>query len=181
MDITNEENKMTEAFGSAVIIMFLRICDVTIGTFRTIMVIQGKKYLAGLLGFCEVLIWIFAMRYIVQHMDQTINLFGYATGFGLGNILGITLEQKIGLGFVQLNIISLHKSEQVAEALRNAKFGVTSLPAEGASGEMSIIILIIKRKDLEEAKSIIDTIDPKSFITIQHSRPFRGFFHGSRK
>jgi len=41
---------------SALIIMMLRICDVTLGTFRTIQVVNAKKYQAGLVGFIEVLI-----------------------------------------------------------------------------------------------------------------------------
>ena len=91
---------MIESIGGAVLIALMRISDVTIGTFRTIMVVQGRKYQAAIAGFFEVLIWIFAMRYIVQHMDNMYNLFGYALGFSLGNILGITLEQKVALGYV---------------------------------------------------------------------------------
>ncbi len=91
------------------IIMLMRICDVTIGTLRTILVVQGRKYLAGIAGFFEVLIWVFAIRFIMEHLDNIANLFGYAAGFALGNIIGITLEQRIGLGFVQLNIISRFK------------------------------------------------------------------------
>jgi uncharacterized protein YebE (UPF0316 family) len=56
------------SLGGAVLIMGMRICDVTIGTMRTIFVVQGKKYFAGLAGFFEVLIWIFAIRYIMQHI-----------------------------------------------------------------------------------------------------------------
>src|SRR5664280_3404774 len=76
----------------ALLIMCMRICDVTLDTIRLILVVQGRKYLAGLVGFFEVLIWIFAIRYIMQHMGVLLNLFGYATGFALGNIIGITIE-----------------------------------------------------------------------------------------
>lgn len=82
----------------ALIIMVLRITDVTLGTFRTILVVQGKKYFAGGVGFVEVLIWIFAMRYVVQHLDNVFNLIRYAAGFAIGNILGIALEEKVALG-----------------------------------------------------------------------------------
>lgn len=97
---------MLEALIGAFAIMLMRMVDVTLGTFRTLMVVQSKKYTSGIIGFFEVLIWIFAMRYIVQHMDETINLIFYALGFGIGNVLGITLDQKFAIGFVQLNIIS---------------------------------------------------------------------------
>lgn len=165
----------------ALLIMCLRMADVTFGTFRVIMVVQAKKYLAASIGFFEVLIWIFAMRYIFQNLDNTYNLIGYALGFSLGNILGIALEEKIAIGYVQVNIISLHYAEKIANELRKAKFGVTILPAEGGTGGMSLIVILIRRRDLSSAKKIIDKIDEKSFLTIQHSRPYRGFIHGSRK
>lgn len=172
---------MIETILGALLIMCMRICDVTIGTIRTIMVVQGKKYYAGLAGFFEVLIWIFAMRYIVSHMDQTINLFGYATGFGLGNILGITIEQKIGLGFSQLNVISRHCSDAIADALRKSKFGVTLLPGEGGAGGVAILVVIIRRKQQPAVIRLIESIDPNAFISLQPSMPYRGFIHGSRK
>ncbi len=171
---------MLETIGAAVLIALMRITDVTIGTFRTIMVVQGRKYQAALAGFFEVLIWIFAMRYIVQHMDNLYNLIGYATGFSLGNILGITLEQRIGLGYVQVNIVSRQKTEEISNVLRERKFGVTILPGEGKTGEISIIIAIIKRKFLKQLMNSVESIDKRAFITVQTSRPYRGFMHGSR-
>lgn len=170
-----------ELVGGALLICVLRMADVTIGTFRMILVVQSKKYLAGIAGFVEVLIWIFAMRYIVKHMDYDINLFGYAIGFGIGNVLGITLEEKVALGYVQLNIISRHFTDKIADKLRLSKYGVTILPAEGGSGGVSILVIIIRRKDLKYVQRIIDDIDKNAFVTIQHSRPYRGFIHGSRK
>ncbi len=169
-----------ELISGAVLIMFMRICDVTFGTFRTILVVQGKKYYAAIAGFVEVLIWIFAMRYIVQHMDQTINLFGYATGYALGNIMGITLEQKIALGYSQINIVSLHHTDQIADKLRTAKFGVTILPAEGSTGGVSILLVIVKRKYMKKVMEIAESIDKRSFITVQQSMPYRGYTHGPR-
>lgn len=172
---------MLDIILGALLITVMRMCDVTIGTFRTILVVQGKKYLAGMAGFVEVLIWIFAMKFIVDNMDETINLFAYATGFGIGNILGITLEEKVALGYVQINIISKHFSDKIANALRSSKYGVTIVPAEGGTGGLAILIIIIRRKDMKMVRKIIDSIDSAAFITIQHSRPYRGFIHGSRK
>lgn len=172
---------MFDVIFGALLIMVLRIADVTLGTFRTIMVVQAKKYHSAVIGFFEVLIWIFAMRYIMQHMDQTINLFGYALGFGFGNILGITLEQKVAIGYVQVNVISNFYTDKIADKLRESKFGVTILPAEGGSGGVSLLVVIIRRKDLKDVINLIESIDKDCFITVQHSRPYRGFIHGARK
>ena len=165
----------------AFLIMCMRICDVTIGTFRTILVVQGKKYLAGLAGFFEVIIWVFAIRYIMQHLDYIPNLFGYATGFALGNILGITLEQKIGLGYAQFTVISKFFTDKIADSLRRSRYGVTILPGEGGAGGVSIIVLIAPRKQQVNVINLIESIDKDAFITIQHSLPYRGFRHGARK
>ncbi len=172
---------MVEALLGATMIMAMRICDVTVGTFRIILVNQGKKYLAAAAGFIEVLIWIFAMRFIVGHMDVTINLIGYSLGFALGNILGITVEEKIALGFVQLNVISKYYTDKIVDTLRLSNFGVTIIPGEGGTGGVAIIFLIIRRKDFKKVMSIIESIDNEAFITVHHSRPYRGFIHGSRK
>lgn len=172
---------MWEIFGGAAIIAGMRICDVTLDTIRVINVVQGKRFTAGIIGFFEVLIWIFAIRFVFQHLDNIPNLFGYATGFGLGNILGITIEQKIGLGFVQLNIISLHHADKIANELRKSKFGVTILPAEGGSGGISVIVVLVPRKQQTKVIKKIESIDQKAFIAIQASIPYRGFMHGARK
>jgi uncharacterized protein YebE (UPF0316 family) len=165
----------------ALLIMCMRICDVTLDTIRLIVVVQGRKYLAGLIGFFEILIWIFAIRYVMQHMNVLLNLFGYATGFGLGNIIGITIEQKIGFGFVQLNVISRHFTDQIADALRKSKFGVTILPGEGGTGGVSVMVVILARKLQRKVIELIESIDKEAFITVQYSLPFRGFVHGRKK
>lgn len=172
---------MIDMILGALLIMGMRISDVSLGTFRTLLVVQGKKYPAAVVGFFEVLIWIFAMRFVVQNLDETINLIGYAAGFAMGNIIGISLEEKIALGYVQLNVISKSLSAEIVETLRESKFGVTLLPAEGKYGGVNIIIMIIRRRDLKGVIKLIESIDNHAFITVQHSRPYRGFIHGSRK
>ena len=172
---------MLDMIFGAMLIAGMRICDVTIGTFRTILVVQGRRFPAAVAGFFEVLIWVFAIRYIFQHLDNTINLFGYATGFSIGNFLGITLEQKVGLGYVQLTIISKFHTDQIVDELRKMRLGVTLLPGEGGTGGVAIILTIISRKAQKQIIREIEGIDKSAFITVQSALPYRGFIHGSRK
>ena len=172
---------MLSIIGGALLIACMRISDVSLDTIRVILVVQGKKYSAGIVGFFEVLIWVFAIRYVFQHLDVIPNLFGYAVGFGLGNIIGISIEQKIGFGFVQLNVISLHHTDEIANELRKSKFGVTILPAEGGTGGVSVIVLITPRKQQKKVIKSIESIDKKAFITVQGSIPYRGFKQGVRR
>ena len=172
---------MWDIVGGAALIAGMRVCDVSLDTIRVINVVQGKKYLAGIIGFFEVLIWVFAIRFVFQHLDVIPNLIGYAFGFGLGNIFGISIEQKIGLGFAQLNIISMHFADAIADTLRKSKFGVTILPAEGGSGGISVIVVLIPRKKQNEVMKLIKSIDNKAFIAVQASIPYGGFMKGARK
>jgi uncharacterized protein YebE (UPF0316 family) len=170
-----KKNFKMEIFLSAFLIMCMRITDVTISTIRTLMVVQGRKYIAGVLGFFEVTIWVFAIRHIMLHIDNLWNILGYSTGFGLGNIIGITLEQKFGLGYIQAYVISRYFVDKIANELRKNKFGVTLLPAEGGSGGQSIIVSVLSRKRQKELFEIVERIDPDAFITIQSVTPHRGY------
>ncbi len=163
------------------IIGALRVCDVSIGTFRTIMVVQGKKYQAGAVGFLEALIWVNAISIVFAHLSNPWNILGYATGYAIGNIVGIWLEQKIGMGFVQITVISLKFSEEIAEKLRAEQYGITKLPAEGLMGNLNMIFSIVERKKQRKVIDLIESIDPKAFISVQSSLPYRGFVQGSRK
>lgn len=164
-----------------ILIMFMRIGDVSLGTFRTILVVQGRKYTAGIIGFVEVLIWVFAIRFIFQHLDNYYNMIGYALGFALGNVFGIWMEQKVGLGFVQINIISKFHTDEIADKLRMEQFGVTILPGEGSRGGVAVIMLVVSRKNQKKVFNIVEQIDNEAFITVNSSLPQRGFIHGSRK
>ncbi|MGD8778673.1 MAG: DUF5698 domain-containing protein [Ignavibacteria bacterium] len=172
---------MIETIIGALLIMCMRIADVSLGTFRTILVVHGSRIYAAITGSLEVLIWIFAMRYIMLNLDNTINLIGYAVGFGLGNLTGITLEQKIGLGYAQINIISQKLTREIAAKLRQSDFACTLIPTEGGFGNSSVAIAIVRRKDLRGVIKLVEEVDDKCFISVQHSRPYRGYIHGSRK
>jgi uncharacterized protein YebE (UPF0316 family) len=96
-----------------------------------LMTVQGKKYIAGMIGFFEVTIWVVAIRHIMQNLDNVFNIFGYSSGFALGTIIGITIEQKLGSGYLSLHIISMNFADKIADELRINKIGVTMLPGEG--------------------------------------------------
>jgi len=172
---------MIEVALYALMIMSLRIIDVSLGTIRMIITVQGKKYIAGAIGFVEVTIWVVAITSVMSHLDNWVNIIAYSCGFALGTIIGITIEQKIGSGHVWLNVFSLNFPDDIANALRENKFGVTLLPGEGASGGVAILLALIPRKRQKEVMKIIEKIDPKAFVTIQASIPHRGGYLNVRK
>ncbi len=172
---------MIETILFALMIMTLRIIDVSLGTIRMIITVQGKKYIAGTIGFFEVTIWVVAISSVMSQLDNWINVVAYSSGFALGTVLGITLEQKLGSGFVWLNIISMNYVDDITNALRENKFGVTLIPGEGASGGVTVLLVLIPRKRQKEVMHLIESIDPKAFVTMQSSIPHRGGYLHLRK
>ena len=62
-------------------VFFARICDVTLGTLRIVFISKGKKFLAPIFGFIEVLIWIAIIGQILEHAAGDIICYiAYAAG-----------------------------------------------------------------------------------------------------
>ena len=53
------------------LIFLARVVDVSLGTIRTIVIVQGKTVVAFRLGFVEVLIWITIVSTVVNRISQT--------------------------------------------------------------------------------------------------------------
>ncbi len=149
------------------LIFLARICDVTIGTMRIVMVAKGQKFWAPLMGFFEVLIWIITMSKVVQNLDNWLCYVGYAGGFATGNLVGLLLEEKLAMGIVKIQIITRKEASQLIEALRVAGYGITHHPAMGGTENVSIIHTIIKRSEIATVEEIIRSYNPKAFYTIE--------------
>ncbi len=152
------------------LIIIARVCDVTIGTMRIIVLSRGHRYLAPLLGFFEVLIWITVMAKIMQNMHNPICYVAYAGGFAIGNFVGIIVEERIAIGKVVIRIISTKDATELIKSLREAGYGVTSIPAHGSTGTVHLIFTVVKRGHLEKVEEMIREFNPKAFYSIEDVR-----------
>ena len=141
--------------------------DVTLMTVRIITLSRGKKLLAPLLGFFEVLIWLVAIRQIMQNLDNPASYIAYATGFATGNLVGIYLEEKLAIGTLIVRIITTKDAHALVDHLHTTGYGVTSLDAEGVTGRVKLIYTIVKRKDLHDVMTIIRAFNPKAFVSVE--------------
>lgn len=149
------------------LIFFARICDVTIGTFRIVMVSKGQKVIAPILGFFEVLIWIIVIGRIMQNIDNWVNIIAYACGFATGNYIGLRIEEKIAMGLVRINVITAKAADELIKKLKEAGYGITHHEANGATGKVSILYSIINRTDLPFVVEMISNYNPKAFYSIE--------------
>jgi len=145
-------------------IFLARVIDVTLGTLRIIFVSRGRKYLAPLLGFVEVFIWIAVIAQITRGAHNIVAYLAYAAGFAAGNFIGIFVENKLAIGMLVIRIIVQDHVEELNSHLRATGYGVTSVDAEGASGTVKLIYTIVRRRDLPEVTSIIHHYHPNAFL-----------------
>ncbi|HPE34844.1 MAG TPA: DUF2179 domain-containing protein [Bacteroidales bacterium] len=155
------------------LIFFSRIADQSIGTLRLIFVSKGYKYIAPLLGFFEVIIWLLAVSQILKQMDNFLYYIAYGAGFAAGNFIGITLEERISLGTVIVRIMPKMDTSELVQHLREKNFGMTLIDAQGSRGPVKIIFLIIPRKQLKELISIINQFNPNAFYSVEEVKSVR--------
>ena len=153
-----------------ILIMLARICDVTIGTFRIILVSRGERLYASIAGFFEVLIWIVVVSQVMSNLGGFINYVAYAAGFAMGNFIGITLERRLAMGMVVLRVITNKPADELIEHLKQEYHGVTSIAARGVSGEVRLVLAVVKRKDIPFFLKIVKNYNPKAFVSVEDVR-----------
>jgi uncharacterized protein YebE (UPF0316 family) len=156
--------------GIPLLICLARICDVTLGTIRIMYVARGIKVLAAVLGFFEVIIWLFAIGQIVSNLTNVANYFAYAFGYALGNYIGITIEERLSVGVLMLRIITKDRADTLIKALRAAGFGITTVDGKGIYGPVDVIFTVINRKDLDGVVGIIKEHNPQAIYSVQDVR-----------
>lgn len=164
------------------LIFIARIFDQSVGTLRMIFVSKGLKNVAPFLAFFESLIWLLAIGQIMQHLDNWLCYLAYAGGYATGNYVGMKLDERISLGNVIIRIIVRQGAQELVKFLREHKFGLTVLDAEGAKGNVKVLFSIVKRKDAPRVIAIINEFDPHSFYTIEEVREVNeGVFRTNRR
>ncbi|MBS2209842.1 DUF2179 domain-containing protein [Carboxylicivirga mesophila] len=152
------------------LIFLSRVADVTIGTLRIVFISKGLKLLAPILGFFEILIWLLAMSKVFQNLDNWLYFIAYAGGFAMGNYVGLKIEERLALGYVNIRITTQKPGTELIQSLSEAGYGVTYMNAHGSKGHVNIIYCVLKRKDITEVTEIIKRFNPKAFYTIEDIR-----------
>jgi uncharacterized protein YebE (UPF0316 family) len=160
-------------------IFVLRLLDVSMATIRIIFIAKGYKKLAPLIGFFEVLIWLFAISKVMANLDNWVCYTAFAAGFAAGNYVGILLENKLAIGHELIRVITKKEAFELIDALKVKGFGTTTLKATGINGEVAVIYIIVNRKHLNIALGIIKHFNPQALYTIEDIRSVnQEIFHG---
>jgi uncharacterized protein YebE (UPF0316 family) len=165
-----------EAFAGGVLVFGLRLTDVTLGTLRILMTVRGRKPLAALIGFVEVTIFVVAISQVIRNITNVWLVLGYAGGFAAGTVVGMTIEERLALGYTVVRIVSTSVHTEIASALRSLGFGVTEMSGQGLRGEVRVLEVVVQRHDLPAVTATIERVDSQAFVTVEETqRVFRGY------
>jgi uncharacterized protein YebE (UPF0316 family) len=153
------------------LIFLARIGDVSMETIRVIYISRGIKFLAPIIAFFEIIIWLLAMEVVMSDLSNIANFFAFAFGFATGTYVGLVIEEKLSIGMVIMRIVTTEESnEEIAKFLEAENFGVTSMDAKGTRGNVKLLLSLVNRADVPRITSHIQTTNPNAFFSIEDVR-----------
>ena len=147
-------------------IFVAEMCVVTVGTLRIIFIARGWRYLAPLLGFVEVVTWLFAISQVMQHLSSPECFLAFALGFTAGNFLGMHIERKLAMGKVIVRVITHRDAGDLLDELRAGNFGYTCVQGEGATGSVRIVMTVVQRRQLDNVLRLVKSSHPRAFYSV---------------
>jgi uncharacterized protein YebE (UPF0316 family) len=149
------------------LIFMARIADVSIGTIRVIFISRGLKYLAPIVGFFEILIWLLAIGQIMKNLSNPACYIAYAGGFAMGNFVGIWIAERLSLGLVLIRVITKKDASELVEYLKSADYGVTCVDGYGSAGQVQVVFTIVPRREVKSVVDLVKNFNPKAFYSIE--------------
>jgi uncharacterized protein YebE (UPF0316 family) len=157
----------------ALVIFTIRVVGMTASTVRVLFMMRGKKILTSIAGFIEVLLYVFAIGYVVNDLSNIWNIIAYSLGFVGGTLVGMWIDDYTATGFVNVRIISRYKAQAIVEHIHESGFGATVGWGHGKGGTVGMILAIVTRKQAPAVIAIAEEIDPEVFITVEDARSVR--------
>lgn len=155
------------------LIFLARMTDVSLATLRFVFISRGHRALAPLIGFFEVLVWLLAITQILTSLTNPLYYIAYASGFSAGTFVGLWIENRLAIGMVLIRIITRMDGTRLIHALKEKKYGLTFLNAEGATGQVQIIFTVVRRARAPDVIRIIQEFNPNAFYSLEDLRQVR--------
>jgi uncharacterized protein YebE (UPF0316 family) len=166
-----------EVLGIALLIVLARMGDVSLGTLRTVCVVQGRRKIAIILSFFEVLLWVSVVAQVVGNLTtQPIYGLSYALGYSLGCFLGMTIEKRLAMGDQVVRVFTQHGSA-LATTLRQEGYRVTEFEGKGRDGPITLLFLQVSRRTADGLAQKLHALDPSCYYVVDDIRAASSVLH----
>lgn len=170
-----------EAFGLALLIFGLRIFNNAIGTVRVVMITRDMRFWSSVLGFIEALTFVVVIAGVAKDLSNIPNLMAYCGGYAVGGYVGMAIEARFIISYVEATVVSATCGHEIAAALRKQGYGVTEAQGTGRDGMVMILRSVIQRRDSGDFSTTVHTIHPQAFVSMVEARAIeRGWLRQMR-
>ncbi len=154
-------------------IFFARIIDVSIATFRTMIMVKKKSFITPILAFCEVFIWFMAARKALNTEINSIMIpICYSLGYATGTYLGGFLSRKFIKNINTIEVTTKRNNKKLINNLRSRGLALSIIELKDSYNKENkdLIIIDVKSKLTEETIKLIKEIDNKAFIVVKDTK-----------
>lgn len=154
-------------------IFLARICDVSIGTFRTMLIVKGKSLIAAFVAFIEVLIWFLVAREALNTgIDSIFIPIAYAGGYATGTFIGGILSKRFIDGLVGVQVVINETNKDIINKIREQGYGVSVVPLryQKDQNKKAMLYIQINKSKLKSLINLITKLDSNAFITVNETQ-----------
>lgn len=164
-------------------IALAKIVEVSMATVRIVLITKGERKIGSFIAFFEVTLWLLLVSTVLQNiMDDPLRIIAYSFGFAVGNYMGSLIEEKIGIGLSEMQIIVKEdQGKLLAGLIRDKGFAVTVILGEGKSCLRNVLLLYIPRNKIKMLSSMVQQVEPTAVITVSDKKAVYGGFGMIRK
>ncbi|HHX86669.1 MAG TPA: DUF2179 domain-containing protein [Firmicutes bacterium] len=166
---------------SYILIFLSRVLDVSLGTLRIIYLTRGRSKIAALIGFVEIVIYVVALGVVIDNLDRPLNVIIYALGFAAGTLVGGFIEEKIAVGHVTVQVVTMKGGGELEEKLREMGYGVTAIDCFGRDGIHRILHILMRRRNLDQFFELTQQVDHQALVSVMDTRTIRGGYFDGKK
>ncbi|MBI0577386.1 DUF2179 domain-containing protein [Neobacillus cucumis] len=130
---------------------------------RSVYMVKGQRIVTVMVGMLEIFVYIMGLSMVLNNIHSPLGVFIYCSTYGIGIFMGMTIERKLALGNIVLQVITLNESE-LSNKLREEGFGVTSWEGQGSLGKHVVHLILAKRKDFNRIKKIVKSVEEGAFL-----------------
>jgi len=154
-------------------IFFARLLDVSLATFRTMVLVKGQKVLPAILGFFEVLVWLMVVEETLK--TETDSLWvpvSYAAGYAIGSLIGTWVSNKFIKSMCAVQVITDKTNTKLINAIKKAGYGISiiDLKKEPDTEKKEMLFIEVNNSSVKTLKNLIHKHDKNAFIVISDSK-----------
>ena len=139
-------------------IFFARIIDVSLGTFRTMLTVNQRKYLPALIAFFEVMIWFYvAKEALLVDNNSVLIPISYSLGYATGTFIGLLISNRFIKYHYEVKIINYNLKQINYLKINRIKYYII---------DKNVLILFLNNDSLKKYIKTINTFSNRSIIFI---------------